>query len=310
MIDLVGRKFGRLTVVSEAERTRSKGGASIRMWNCVCDCGNKRTLSSSALTGCNTKSCGCYKKDVNKKRFTKHGLSKTKLYRVWSSIKDRCYRDGCKGYIDYGIRGIVMCDEWKSDFQAFYTWAMNNGYKRELSIDRIDVDGDYEPSNCRWATIKEQSRNRRDTLYVEYNGEKRTLIEVSEEVGISYGKMYARIFEMGKSLEEAIAMKGYSENKCKHRKEKINGEILTISEFCDKYGITDKSFAYRWISKGKDLEWILTRWIEKENVPEYYIDSLEYSKIIGVSRTHVQRMLSSGKLKGRKFGRKWYVIKE
>lgn len=115
---------------------------------------------------------------------------------------------------------------------------------------------------------------------------------------------------MGKSLEEAIAMKGYSENKCKRRKEKINGEILTVSEFCDKYGITDKSFAYRWINKGKDFEWILARWNEKENVPENYIDSNEYSRIIGVTRTHVQRMLKSGKLKGRKFGRKWYVLRE
>lgn len=313
--DLTGQKFGMLKVVrflKPEERFYNGKLKSDRVWECVCECGNKINVATWKLKNGNTKSCGCYRKEKLKENQidATHGKTNTLLYRTWDGMKKRCYNKNDNNYENYGGRGIKMCDEWKNNFQAFYTWAINNGYKKELSIDRIDVDGNYEPSNCRWATAKEQSRNRRDTLYVEYNGEKRTLIEVSEEVGISYGKMYARIFEMGKSLEEAIAMKGYSENKCKRRKEKINGEILTVSEFCDKYGITDKSFAYRWINKGKDFEWILARWNEKENVPENYIDSNEYSRIIGVTRTHVQRMLKSGKLKGRKFGRKWYVLRE
>ena len=243
--DLTGKKFGMLKVVrflKPEERFYNGKLKSDRVWECVCECGNKINVATWKLKNGNTKSCGCYRKEKLKENQidATHGKTNTLLYRTWDGMKKRCYNKNANNYENYAGRGIKMCDEWKNNFQAFYTWAINNGYKKELSIDRIDVDGNYEPSNCRWATAKEQSRNRRDTLYVEYNGEKRTLIEVSEEVGISYGKMYARIFEMGKSLEEAIAMKGYSENKCKRRKEKINGEILTVSEFCDKYGITDK----------------------------------------------------------------------
>ena len=206
MIDLVGRKFGRLTVVSEAERTRSKGGTSIRMWNCVCDCGNKRTLSSSALTGCKTKSCGCYKKDVNKKRFTKHGLSKTKLYRVWSSIKDRCYRDGCKGYINYGGRGIVMCDEWKNNFQAFYDWSISNGYTEGLTIERKDVNGNYCPENCCWIPKSEQPKNRRNSHFITYKGETKTLSEWSKELHIDREtvRLYEKRFGDGEKAINTI----------------------------------------------------------------------------------------------------------
>lgn len=313
--DLTGQKFGMLKVVrflQPEERFHNGMLKPDRAWECVCECGNKINVAAWKLKNGNTKSCGCYRKSKLKENQRKatHGKTNTLLYRTWDGIKKRCYNKSANNYDNYGGRGIKMCDEWKHDFQEFYDWSIKNGYKKGLSIDRIDVNGNYEPLNCRWVTPKEQARNKRETIYVEFNGETRKLVEVSEEIGIPYGKMYARIFEMGKSVEEAITMKGYSKDKCEHRKESIGGEILTISEFCEKYGITNKTFAYNWKNKGKDFEWILKRWNEKENIPENYIDSLEYSKIIGVSRTHVQRMIKSGKIKGEKFGRKWYIIKE
>lgn len=136
--DLKDKKFGRLVVVEEAERRRTSGGHSIRMWKCLCDCGNEKILPTHNLTSGNTKSCGCYKKNRNSESFTKHGMSETKLYRVWSSIKDRCFRESNRQYMDYGGRGITVCYEWKNDFQAFYDWSITNGYREGLTIERKD----------------------------------------------------------------------------------------------------------------------------------------------------------------------------
>lgn len=169
-VDLSGKRFGKLLVLKRANPIISNSGKTVQMWKCRCDCGNEVTVRHNCLQSGHTTSCGCYHKekfgDINRT----HNLSyKSHLYGVWKSMKDRCYREKCKSYKNYGKRGISVCDEWRDDYKAFYDWAMENGYKEDtgngsvnvLSIDRIDVNGNYEPNNCRWVTADIQARNKR-----------------------------------------------------------------------------------------------------------------------------------------------------
>jgi len=156
LIDLTGQRFGRLTVMSEAERKNKH-----RMWNCKCDCGGYTKVYDGSLKRGLTTSCGCYRREQNKKRSITHGESNTRLYSIWYNMKKRCYHKGVAGYDDYGGRGITVCDEWKNSFETFREWALSNGYSDELTIDRINNEGKYEPNNCRWTTQIEQNYNTR-----------------------------------------------------------------------------------------------------------------------------------------------------
>ena len=197
--DLTGKKFGKLTVVKR--NGSNKNGRAL--WLCECDCGNTKIVSGNSLLTKLTTSCGCYNKELVKKVNSKHNMSYTKLYKVWQGMKTRCYDKNFMYYYNYGGRGITICDEWKNDFSKFYEWAINNGYEEGLTIDRINVNGNYEPNNCRWITKKEQNDNMNKTIFLEYNGKKQTISQWSKELNITRIALYERI-KRGWSAEKAL----------------------------------------------------------------------------------------------------------
>lgn len=149
-LNLVGKTFGRLTVISE----HHSDGKHL-YWLCQCSCGKETVISGDSLKQGFTKSCGCLNSELTSQRNTIHGKSKERLYCIWRNMKYRCFNSHAVNFHSYGERGITVCDEWKNDFQVFYDWAMSNGYQDDLTIDRINNDGNYEPSNCQWITLSE-----------------------------------------------------------------------------------------------------------------------------------------------------------
>lgn len=259
LVDFTGKTFGDWTVLYELERYRTPSGRPVRMWRCKCKCGNEcnvqgQHLSSGESTMCTE--CG-YKVSGFKNK--KHGESDTKLYAIWSSIKKRCYNPNEKCYSNYGGRGITMCDEWKNDYMSFRKWAYDNGYdesksKNECSIDRINVNGDYCPENCRWVDIITQANNKRNNFCITYNGETRTVHEWSRILDMPVYLITDRIQREGWTPERTFTTKGDA----RERIIDFNGVSKSIKEWSNITGLKSATISRR-LKNGWSVKDALTK---------------------------------------------------
>lgn len=188
-LDITGKKFGNLTAIKYSHT----GKNYMQYWVFKCDCGKEITTRKTAAISGHCKSCGCLQKQVAKQEVVKHSVkhneSNTRLYKIWKGMHSRCNNENSKYY---GSRGITVCSEW-NDYKNFKEWATNNGYSDNLTIDRIDYNGNYEPSNCRWATYKEQARNTSKNRCFELNGKIKCAAEWCEELGIKSSTFFQRL---------------------------------------------------------------------------------------------------------------------
>lgn len=201
-IDLTGQRFGRLVVLCEHGVTKHGN----LVWKCQCDCGNTTTVASGNLRRGHTQSCGCLwtEKVPGSNKFDCVYDSKSRLYKIWVHIKERCENPNCKDYEHYGKRGIFVCEEWMNSFVIFADWALKSGYNDTLTIDRTNVNDGYYPGNCRWANMKTQENNKTDNRILALNGETKTLSQWSDITGISATTISARLNKLGWTIEEAL----------------------------------------------------------------------------------------------------------
>lgn len=179
LIDMTGMRFGKWTVL-ERDPAKKKG-----MWVCRCDCGTVKLVSRRHLKDGGSVSCGCFRRDKAREQHRTHGMKKTRLYRIWSGVKDRTSNPKSKYWNHYGGDGITMYEPWKDSFEAFKDWAMANGYSDNLSIDRIDNYKGYSPDNCRWVDFLTQENNRRNTRYCVYQGERFPAMMLARRLNLS-----------------------------------------------------------------------------------------------------------------------------
>lgn len=196
LIDLSNRRFGKLLVLCQSGRHESPGGHIFPMWECLCDCGKRTTVIGASLRAGHTKSCGCGRFKGRKPRLPE--------YSIWAGMLNRCRNPNVKAFPLYGGRGIKVCEEWLN-FKRFYQ-DMGPRPSPEHSIERKDVDGNYEPNNCVWATFVEQANNRRMTRWVVYRGRRLSLCDAVREAGsvIHYEAAAIRIFRSGWTVERAV----------------------------------------------------------------------------------------------------------
>lgn len=243
LIDLTGKKYNRLTVIEQKEPDK-RGEIQ---WLCECDCGNTKIVASYNIRKGLVKSCGCYQRD----RVKTHGMSKTTEYLSWQHMKDRCNNPKNKHYHNYGGRGIKVCDRWVDSFENFLE-DMGKKPDNSYSIDRMDVNGNYEPDNCRWATYEEQSNNMRNTIKIDIKGQTKTLRDLSNENGIIKSCLDRRI-RSGITDEKQLLFKG----KLNSRYLEYNGETKTITEWAKELNIS-----HNMLWKRIDRGWSVSRALE------------------------------------------------
>jgi len=195
--DLSGQRFGRLVAIKFLGQDKGQS-----YWECVCDCGEVCKKRASHIKNGNSKSCGCYNKELGRTKFKTHGLSNHPLRIIHNAMMSRCYNQNQKAYIYYGARGIKVCGRWHI-FKNFYD-DMINGYEKGLTLERNNVNGMYELDNCRWATWQDQFKNKTDSVFLEYNGERMIMADWSKRLGIDNRTIHARI-KIGWSVERALS---------------------------------------------------------------------------------------------------------
>lgn len=197
---IIGKTFGRL-IVLEYDHS-GKHGETFWLCECTCPEHNKLIVSRSSLTKGHTKSCGCYKRDLQRTLQTTHGESQSRLHNIWGNMKQRCGNEKNTSYHSYGERGIRVCDEWVEDYETFRDWALANGYSDELTLDRRDNNGAYCPDNCRWVDRITQMNNTRKTRRVSYNGETHSIAEWARKLNVSDNVLYYRLSKNDMSIFE------------------------------------------------------------------------------------------------------------
>lgn len=242
---MIGKKFGLLTVVKESNKGE-KGRKSI-LFLCECDCGNQKIVSKSGLNHGNNKSCGCIHKT--------HGMRGTRFYESWCNMKARCDKPQNKRYANYGGRGIKIDPRWR-EFKEFYK-DMHEGYSDDLTLDRIDVDGDYCKENCRWSDLKTQANNTNRNHYIEYKGHRYTIAEAAEKFNIKYSALFYRLTKAGWSVEKAIETPvGVKETLI------FNGVEKEVKVYAKEYGMSYHTLKVR-LHRGWSVEKALTHPLRK-----------------------------------------------
>lgn len=207
--NLTGKSFGRLKIIGYLGILNRRSH-----WYCKCECGNINRFAASDLMSGKTLSCGCFQKGIAKKLFTKHGHSRqrrvTTLYRRWLHMMERCSNPKCNKYEHYGGRGIKVCQRWH-DYENFL--ADMGNVPKGLTLERNDVNENYCPENCRWATMKEQANNRRNNHLITFEGETKTIAQWSEETGISAPALLRRISKLGWGIKKALTTPVQKRNK-------------------------------------------------------------------------------------------------
>lgn len=200
--DLTGQTFGRLMAISYAGLFPVYGGKNASYWNCECSCGTKLKVSAGNLRHSGQKSCGCLRHEFLMRYNTTHGQSRSPTSNMWSHAKSRCFNPKNPKYKDYGGRGITMCDEWRNDFSAFFRDM--GACPKGCSLDRRDVNGNYDPTNCRWLRMRNQGANQRKTIWVEIRGRRTCLARACRLLGISYSMSRWRMTKRGLTAREAV----------------------------------------------------------------------------------------------------------
>lgn len=215
IIDMIGFENEYLKVLDRAPDKIYKDGSKAIQWNCLCKFCNKTIfpVTSRNIREEKVKSCGCKTFELKSKSKSKHRMFGTRLYGIWAHMISRCYNEKVPEYVNYGGRGIIVCDLWKNSFEEFQLWANQNGYNENLTIDRINVNGNYEPSNCRWATNLEQVRNRRNTVMCEIDGISKPLAEWCEIYNKDYKLVHKRIFVRKWDVKRALTEEKYGGSK-------------------------------------------------------------------------------------------------
>lgn len=208
VIDLTGQHFGRLTVIKRAANDKYDNAR----WLCKCECGAEKIVTCQGLRGGFVLSCGCYHKDKIRELNTTHGGSNTRLFSIWRGMRARCNKSRCEAYSYYGGRGIRICDEWNNDFASFRDWSLANGYDDSLTIDRIDTNGNYEPSNCRWVTRKVQQNNTRRTRLFTIDGETKSIAEWCRIYGVPHERTRRRVMNEGWNIKDALTTPALKRN--------------------------------------------------------------------------------------------------
>lgn len=214
--DIKGERFGRLIVLEHVGFADNR----VALWRCKCDCGNEIIVRQCNLRNGNTRSCGCLLKDISIKKHTTHGLTKTRLHNIWAKMKERCYNPHRPAYKNYGGKGVGVCDEWKDNFLEFYDWSISNGYNDDLTIDRVDSNGDYSPLNCRWVTLSENVRQKSKNSFITIGNLSLTIHEWAIRLNMSPATLMSRYREKGNAFIVAGIKKALKEkdNSCLYKR--------------------------------------------------------------------------------------------